>query len=145
RAQFWKEKDSEIRIKILGALEATTYDIDEIKDFSELVIKKESDAQVVKFAEETIANMDDLKKAIEASRKAKNTNRKEYRRQYEMLTESYGKEGDYEKLGSTSVLSDEPELKLLRERILRRDSDESFYDYQAVSKIIMMNRFSNSK
>ena len=41
---------------------------------------------------------------------------------------------------STGTVQDEPQLKALRERILQRDSDEAFYDYQKVNSIIMRNR-----
>ena len=43
-------------------------------------------------------------------------------------------------LGFRVRLKIEPQLKALRERILQRDSDEAFYDYQKVNEVIMRNR-----
>lgn len=43
-------------------------------------------------------------------------------------------------LGIASVASDEAKLKALRRRILQRNSDEAFHDYQRVNEAILRNR-----
>ena len=43
-------------------------------------------------------------------------------------------------LAASSAAEDEPKLKTLRERILQRNSDEAFIDYQRVNDAIIRNR-----
>jgi len=71
----------------------------------------------------------------------KKVSKSEFDREYSRLYKSAGHEGDYDVLATSSSLEDEPRLKKLRECILLRDSDESFYDYKKVNNIIVFNRF----
>lgn len=138
--RYWKETDSEIRNIILSSLEVVTPDLNMIRKFSEEVIAKENDKQLVQFARETIENLKKMEEEVDSFRKAKRISAQEFQREYDQLYKSVGKTGDYKVLSVTSSLSDEPKLKKLRERILQRNSDESFYDYQEVNRTILLNR-----
>jgi hypothetical protein len=61
------------------------------------------------------------------------------------LYKSAGKEGNIEDIARTSVLMDEPLLDSLRERILLRNSDECLADYDSVTRVIIFNRWLESK
>jgi hypothetical protein len=47
-------------------------------------------------------------------------------------------------LGNASTAADAPKLKALRERILQRDSDEAFYDFNKVNMIMFWNRLAEN-
>ena len=138
--QFWTEKEAMLRGLILGSLERTMADLSQMKTFFEQVVAKEKDEEVQKFARQTLNNMDHIKTTIVSFSKNKTHSESAFQREYSQLLKSEGKKGDYEALGISSTLEDEPKLKTLRERILQRDSDEAFYDYQKVNEIIMRNR-----
>jgi len=138
--QFWTEKDTELRNMILSSLERTITDLPQMKAVLEQVMAKEKDEKLVKFAHETLDNMDQIRDAAAEFSRKKHLSATSFTREYAKLFESYGKEGDYEALGVSCTTQDEPQLKALRERILQRDSDEAFYDYQKVNDIIMQNR-----
>jgi hypothetical protein len=138
--QFWAEKDMELRHMILCSLEATIADLSQMKTVFEKVVAKEKDGKLVKYARETLGGLDETKAALAAFTQKKQDSAVSFKREYTEIFESGGKKGDYEILGNSSTIQDEPQLKALRERILQRDSDESFYDYQKVNKIIMRNR-----
>jgi hypothetical protein len=138
--QFWIEKEIGIRGMILSSLERTIVDLAQMKAFFELVIAKESDEKLVKFAQETVSNIDKIKVESESFRKKKKVSEAVFQRQYALLFQTLGKKGNYEALAILSSEKDEAKLKALRERILQRDSDEAFYDYQKVNEIILKNR-----
>ncbi len=67
-------------------------------------------------------------------------NKDAFNQEYDKLYKGNGHGGDYEVLKTNSLPEDETKLKVLREVILQRNSDEAFYDYEAVNGIIVMNR-----
>lgn len=138
--QFWAEKDMELRIMILGSLERTMPDLAEMKAFFGQVADKCKERDVVQFARETLDNMGQMKSSVEAFARKQQPSSASFQREYAQLFKSAGRKGNYETLGTASTADDEPRLKALRERILQRDSDEAFYDYQKVNTIIMNNR-----
>jgi len=140
QSQFWAETEAELRIMILGSLERTMPDLTAIKAFFQQVADKDKDKSVVKFARETLDHMNEMKASMAAFARKKQPSAAVFQREYEQLFKSAGKKGDYETLGIASTADDEPQLKSLRERILQRDSDEAFYDYQKVNEIIVRNR-----
>jgi hypothetical protein len=144
--RFWTEKDTELRSMILSSLERTITDFTKMKATFEQIAAKEKDKEILKFARETLGNMDQMKADVAAFAQKKQPSATSFQREYTQLFKSAGKKGSYEVLGVSSTGQDEPKLKALRERILQRDSDEAFYDYQKVNGIIMRNRLAhNSK
>lgn len=138
--QYWKEKDPIIRNVILSAMERIVSDIGEMERFFKDVAAKEVDKDVKKFAEETVSSIAVYKEKIAELKKEKKDNRKLFEEVYDSLYESYGHKGNIKTLSMYSRLDDEGKLKKLRERILFRNSDECFYEYQKVNDIIMFNR-----
>lgn len=138
--QFWAEKDTELRVMILGSLEKTMPDITAMKAFFERVADKATEKDVKKFARETLDNMNEIKVSVTTFAQKKQPSAEAFQREYTQLFKSAGKFGNFQTLGITSTADDEPQLKALRERILQRDSDEAFYDYLKVNEIIMLNR-----
>jgi hypothetical protein len=98
----------------------------------------------LKFARETLGNMDQMKADVVAFAQKKQSSAPSFQSEYIQLFKSAGKKGNYEALGVYSTAQDELKLKALRERILQRDSDEAFYDYQKVNGIIMRDRLAHS-
>lgn len=140
REAYWKEPDAEIRSLILGSLERITPDLKAMAAFSEEVVKKEKEQVPLQFARETVGNVEKMKARLDSLAREKTGTDADFRAQYDALYESGGKTGDYKALASASSPDDEPKLKKLRERILLRNSDEAFGDYQKVNGIIMWNR-----
>ena len=138
--QFWKESSPQIRGLILSSLEKINTNLTDIQEFSKKVIEKETDENVASFAKETINNASKMANLVEAFRTEKKQDSAAFETEYHKIRNSLGKEGDYEQLSSTSSKSDEAKLKKLRETILRRNSDECFYDYQKINNIIILNR-----
>ncbi len=141
---FWTEKDEELRGMILSSLEKTISDFKKMKTFFEQVIAKEKNNDILQFAKETLDNMDQMKARVTAFAQKKKSSAAFFQSEYAKLFKSFGKKGNYEILGTFSTVQDEQKLKALRERILQRDSDEAFYDYQNVNTIIMQNRLAES-
>jgi len=141
---YWKENDPKIRMFLLSALERMTPNLQEMELFFREVATKERDSELKQFATETLSRMGNMKTQALAFQQAKLDNRKSFEAEYAILYSSAGKEGDMKKLGSYSRPDDEPRLKKLRERILTRNSDEAFYDYEKVNVIIMLNRLIQS-
>ena len=141
--QLWVEKDAELRNMILSSLERTITDIPQMKAVFEQVVAKEKDEKLVKFARETLDNMDQIMGTAAEFARKKKPSVTSFKIEYAKLFKSCGKKGDYEALGVSCTSQDEPQLKALRERILQRDSDEAFYDYQKVNAIIMQNRMAD--
>lgn len=138
--RFWTEPSAELRYVILCSLERTMADLTQMKAFFEQVVTKEKDGDVAKFARETVDNMERMKEGTAKFAKSKKPSASSFQSGYAQLFKSAGKKGSYEALGLASATDDEPKLKALRERILQRDSDEAFYDYQKVNEIIVRNR-----
>lgn len=138
--RFWVEKDPKLKLVILGSLERTMPDLAAMKTFFEQVADKENKKEVVTFARETLDNMDEMKAAQATFARNKQPSSEAFQKEYTRLFKSAGKKGSYDLLAISSTAADEPRLKALRERILQRDSDEAFHDYQKVNEIIMRNR-----
>jgi hypothetical protein len=138
--QLWMEKDTGLRGMILSSLERTIPDFTEMKRVFEQVASRESDEKLAGFARETLTNLDHMKADVASFKQKKQPSAASFKREYEQLFKSAGNKGSYETLGISSTAEDEPKLKALRERILQRDSDEAFYDYQKVNEIILRNR-----
>lgn len=138
--QYWQEKDPIIRNVILSMMERIVSDLGEVERFFKEVAAKEEDKDVKKFAEETLSNLNILRERIAELKKEKKDDRDLFEEVYESLYKSYGHEGNIKTLRICSRLDDEERLKKLRERILFRNSDECFYEYQKVNEIIMFNR-----
>ncbi|UCG61675.1 MAG: hypothetical protein JSV52_15420 [Candidatus Zixiibacteriota bacterium] len=139
--RYWVEKEEEFRAGILGSLELLIYDKGKYEAFFREVIEKEKKEIVKAFAEASLNGLDMITEIADSSGSMKDISQEVFQTQYDLLYESAGKDGDYELLAQASAVTDEPELKKLRERILQRSSDESFYDYEAVNSIIWINRF----
>lgn len=140
REHYWKEQDPEIRLLILNSLERVSPNLQAVKDFSTEVATKEKEASVVKFARETIDHVETMKRDLDAVKGLKKASPEAFASQYEQIFKSAGHEGDYGILSSASSWEDEPKLDRLRERVLQRNSDECFYDYQKINGIIIFNR-----
>jgi len=138
--QFWKESDLDIRGLILSSLEWISGDLKVIKDFSESVVSKGKEKELVEFASQTLKNLKGMEAAIDSFKKSKKASERVFRENYETLYASVGRTGDYRALSVSSKPEDEARLKKLRERILLRDSDEAFADYKKINEIIMFNR-----
>jgi len=138
--QFWKEADAELRGVIMDSLLRIITDPIQVRSFCEEVVAKEKDENLVKRARRAIESVDHVKAAVASAAKAKHVSEDSFQREYAELYNSAGKKGDYKALAAASTIDDEPKLKALRERILQRDSDEAFYDYQKVNDIILLNR-----
>jgi hypothetical protein len=140
RKRFWEEKDAKLQVMILGAIERTDPDLGSWKAFFEQVKQRSSNPAAVKFADETLASVEEITASvIEFKREEKGT-RADFEREYAKILGSAGLEGDYDILRKASTLEDEARLKRLREHILTRNSDESFYDYEKVNHIIALHR-----
>lgn len=138
--QYLKEKDTEIKLLILSSLEKIMPDLSSMKKFFENVAANEQNAELKKFAEETVSNM---KQYIEMASKFKQKSKPDralFDAEYKQLYKSAGKEGSIANLGTYSTTGDELSLKKLKQRFLDRNSDECFYDYEEVNVIIMMHR-----
>jgi HEAT repeat protein len=142
--QYRTEQDNEIRHLILSSLERTIADLERMKVFFEAVVAKENNAELKKFAGETVANVGRIKAKVVSEAVPKKGSPADFAQEYARLFKSAGHKGDYAVLAASSSAKDEPKLKALRERILQRNSDEAFYDYQKVNNIIIHNRFAES-
>jgi hypothetical protein len=141
REHYWKEGDTEIRRGMLSFLEKVTYDFQEMETFFKDVMSKEKDEACKQFATETIAGLEKYQQMVADAKKDKKENREKFEAAYKAIYKSYGLDRAYEALMAYSRPEDEARLKKLRERILCRNSDECFYDYQEVNRVIMINRF----
>ena len=139
--RFWLEKDEELQIMILGAVERTVYDLEQWKLFFEQVESRSQSQKAKKFANEALSGIDRLKTYVPEFVARKKVSKADFDREYEILFRSAGLEGDYKVLAISSSPEDEPRLKKLRERILQRNSDEALPDYEKLNNIIFLNRF----
>jgi len=139
-SRYWVEEDIELKGMILSSLEKTIPDLAKMKSVFDQVVAKEKNEQLLAFSRETLNSMDKMKTAVADFAKKKKPSADVFQSEYAKLFNSAGKEGNYEKIGVYSTRNDELKLKALRERILQRDSDEAFYDYQKINDIIIRNR-----
>jgi len=138
--RYWKEKDPNVKNGILSTMERIAPDLKEMESFFKEVVAKEQDENLKQFAKETITSISEIRK-LAGDYKGKKVDRRDlFEAEYKYLYKSAGHKGDYENLNRSSRIEDEPRLKKLRERILFRNSDECFYDYDKVNKIIIFNR-----
>jgi hypothetical protein len=142
--QLWAETDVELRRTILSSLEKIIPDFIQMTTVFEQVVAKEKDKEALQFACETLGNMDQLKADITAFAEKKQFSSAAFQAAYTQLFKSAGKKGSYEALAIFSTTQDEPPLNALRERVLIRDSDEAFQDYQRINEIISRNRLTES-
>jgi hypothetical protein len=138
--QFWIEKDEELRLIILSSLERIIVDLEKTKSVFEQINSKEKNNKLIAFTRETLNNMNQMKTMATSFKQKRQPSAKIFQNEYNQLFKSAGKKGSYEILGNSCTEQNESQLKTLRERILQRNSDEAFYDYQEVNKIITLNR-----
>lgn len=138
--QYWKEKNPDVKRLILSSLEKIIPDIPTMKQFFGNVAAKEQNADLKKFAQETVSGTESYKKmATEFKHKSK-PNKVLFNTEYEKLFKSAGKKGAIDALGIYSTPEDVPSLQQLKRRFLDRNSDECFYDYDEINVIIMTHR-----
>ncbi|MGD8922459.1 MAG: HEAT repeat domain-containing protein [Candidatus Zixiibacteriota bacterium] len=140
KERFWKEKDPHIRNLILSSLERTDPDIKSLREFMKKVKSKAGDDESKEFAKESLELLETMSDNMDKLVEQKKVSPEQFDQAYAEIWESYGKAGDYDQLFISSSFEDEPRLKGLRRRILQRNSDEAFYDYEKVSDVIYMNR-----
>lgn len=144
--RYWQENDVELRGWILNSLTRTIPDLDQMKRVFEQVGAKEKNDDLLIFVRKTLATMDGMKAEALASVQTQTVpaydfmRENPFTREYAKLFKSAGKDGNYEILAAYCSAGDDARLKALRERILQRDSDEAFDDYQKVNGIIIRNR-----
>jgi len=142
KKRFQVESDPNIRALILSALERTASSVDDIRIFSEDVLKTEKDAKVTQFAFETISNFEEMKQHVNAFKAGKKDDRAGFESAWRQIHDSLGKTGDYQLLAAASTRADEARLKKLKEVILQRNANDCFHDYQKINDVIMLNRLS---
>lgn len=138
--QFWVEKDASIQNLILSSIEMISPQPDSVIAFMQKVNKEHKNEASRQFAEEAIklfSEFDKMKTQIMAD---KNGTAEEFQAVYDSLWYSFGLEGDYDRLFASSNNASEEVLTMLKERILRRNSDEALGDYKKINQIISMNR-----
>lgn len=145
RERYWKEEDSEIRNLILSSLETVAPDFKSVESFSKEVVLKEKDEALQRFAKETIENLPEMSEGLKSFEAKKRSAPEDFQREYQRIFASFGLKGDYEVIAATASFEDEAKLKKLRERVLQRNSDESYYDFQKINRIIHSNRLLNTQ
>lgn len=139
--RFWKEPDEQVRVLLLASLETMVTDADRMKSFVERVISKDKSKPVLEYARGTLKMLTRLKANSTGAAWKTTPSPAVFQAEYEQLYRSAGKRGDYKALFSASTVQDEQRLKTLRERVLQRDSDEAFDDFQKINEIIISNRW----
>lgn len=138
--RYWVEQEPELRGLILSSLERVVVDMEWLKGFFGEVAQKERDPRLAKYARETLGKLDKIREETLAAAKVNPGPPEKFRAEYAKLYRSAGKQGSYETLAECGSVQDEPALKSLRRRILQRDSDEAFSDYQQVNAVIIQHR-----
>jgi hypothetical protein len=138
--QYRAEQNEELRGMLLGSLERTMGDLGQLKAVFEQIVAWEKSPRLATFARETLENLPGYAAELETFKKMKKVAPEAFERAYAALYTSAGRDGSYDGLAFYSTVKDEGRLKSLRERILQRNSDEAFQDYQTVNDIIMRNR-----
>ena len=142
--RFWVEEDALQRVIILESLERTIPDFTQMAKVFEQVVAKDKNEETLRFARETLDNLNQWKTDITAFAQKKETSAAAFQAAYTQLFKSVGKSGSYEALATFSTARDEPKLSALRERVLLRDSDEGLEDYRRITDIIIRNRLAAS-
>lgn len=140
KKKYFEEKDTEIRKEMLVSLRSLLVDMDELRAFFAIVAKEERDPDLNAFAVATLAKIESKKALVRRHRSEKRDDREEFESTYQTLYVTYGKRGNYKDLLDTSLPGDEEKLKALRQRILRRGTDDALYAYRNISAIIVTNR-----
>lgn len=143
--QYRSEQDIRVRGLILCALERIIPDVAEMKSVFEQIAAVEKDQNLLNYARSTLANIGLMEAALAAYAKKKQCSQFLFQCAYEQLFKSAGQNGNYELLAIYSAAKDVPMLKKLREKILTRNSDEAFADFQKVNDIIMRDRMIKEK
>lgn len=138
--QYTKEQDVRVRGLILRALERIIPDITSMQAVFKQITAEEKDENLLNYARVTLANIGLIQSSLATYAKKKQSSPLLFERNYAELFRTSGRNGSYELLSIYSTAEDEPMLKKLREKILTRDSDDAFYDFQQVNDIIMRNR-----
>ncbi len=138
--QYRREQDMRVRGSILSALERTIPDAAKMKSVFEQIVAEEKDENLLNYARGTLADMSLMETSLAAYAKKKQNSAFFFERDYEELFKSAGGNGSYELLAIYSAPKDEPALKKLREKIMTRDSEDTFNNFQKVNDIIMRNR-----
>lgn len=137
------EKSPDIRYQLVETLEWNMLAIDEEKlndVFSKLLEREAKDSAAARFMRETVESKGDMAKMREMFK----PNAERFNAAYQKIINggmhfSGNREAAQDILRCASS-SDIPKLKELRRRVLYRQSDECFYDYQALTRIIQMVR-----
>jgi len=140
KKRYWVEKDADIKRLILSSLERIMPNLADMEKFFKQVAEKEKDLGLKRFAQETVDGIGRYQQMADEFKAKKKIDPQSFEKEYAAIFKSAGHEGDIEKLGEYSTIKDEGRLKKLREQILTRNSDESFYDYDKVNTIIILNR-----
>ena len=140
QGRYVQEKDPHTRQVIVLALERVQLDTDALLRFYKEIAATEKDNAVSACVREAISLIESLPKNLASYQAKKKVDPLTFEKEFATLDASSGTKGDIKTLGQYSSVEDEPKLKMLREHILRRSSDEAFYDYEKVNSIILFNR-----
>lgn len=141
-SRFREETDEEVREVILSSLLMLHRDIPSGKAFFEMVAAEEKDPKIAEECRNVATTYAAVAAELDAFSAKKGGAPGDFEIARQKLYRSAGQVGDYGALARTSRLSDEPKLKRLRERILKRNSEEALGDYRDVTRIIVFNRWS---
>lgn len=144
RLRFREEVDEEIREVLLSSFGMLHRDIPSGKAFFETAASEAKDPNVAEAYRKAAAISTAVEGELDAFRVGKGGAPGDFEIARQKLYRSAGQVGDYAALARTSRLSDEPKLKRLRERILKRNSKEALGDYRDVTRIIVFNRWSET-
>jgi choline dehydrogenase-like flavoprotein len=140
REHYWREADPEIRQNIVMSIDAFCPDLDTAVSFLKQAAVKDTLTAIAEEIRTSLEVMAGARQQLDSLKRVKNPSSEDFQKQYDRIYESAGSEGDYDVLLISSTIADEPRLKTLRERVLQRNSDECFYDYHKINKIIVRNR-----
>ena len=146
------EKDPDIRYQLVETLEWNLLGQGEkgrheLKETFRKLLKSEAkDSTAAKFMKETVASKADVPEDMRAKFKA---DADKFNAAYKTILDS-GVHFSRNREASQDIVycatqSDIPKLKELRRRALYRQSDECFYDYRALTRVIQMVRTCASK
>lgn len=141
---YVKEKNVSIKLSILSALERLIPDFNDLEKYFTDLANSEQDEGLKKYAQEVIDLIPEYRQAYSDFKEKQESDPMAFNEEYNLLFDSYGKKGNLQNLGSYSKKENESELIKLRERVLLRNSDECFYDFAYINKIISYNRNEDS-
>ncbi len=140
RRRLAEETEPELRRMLLAALEATVTDPADLKAFIQSVAATEKDKKARTFAREMAAELDGMAAATAEARGKRKPDPAIFDREYVALWRSCGAQGDLKALKKAGTPADAPRLRLLRERILQRNTSEAFPAYEGVNDILSWYR-----